>query len=481
MDYLKLLRVFHLVFQDASMKLEAMKCLVAILKCMGNWMNKQLRIPDYSVVKETRCRSPPHTNGNIDEPTEGSDAQGEASSEVSDVSTLETSDDLMRHMQEQSIYYPAIDTVVLKFMIEACWAPMLAAFSVPLDQSDDEIVIALCLEGFPHVTAGMSMKTHRDAFLTSLAKFTSLHSPADIKKKNIDAIKLEMLTLSQKLNSEAIVDFVKALCKVFMDELRSTSDPRVFSLTKIVEIACSLKTSGWMWFHLSKHALISPSSLTTTDDVNESSRDESVSSNDGSDNSRSRRLYTAISDIKCRAAIQVLLIQAIVEIYNMHRAQLSVKNSVILFDAVAIHAHKINSNGGLRQKLQELGSMTQMPHPPLPDISADLLVTRSQKWSLILSKEDLCHAVVLHCYKYIRRFFIPEELVLLLSPAFELHRCEFDQILCSDSNGVDDDDEDDVSGEDLIANMAPMKGMEYDSKESLMKAYQDYAKLQGFA
>ncbi|KAG6437134.1 hypothetical protein SASPL_102045 [Salvia splendens] len=51
-----------------------------------------------------------------------------------------------------------------------------------------------------------------------------------------------------------------------------------------------------------------------------------------------------------------------------------------------------------------------------------------------------------------------------------------------DSNGVDgDDDDDDVSGEDLIANMAPMKGMEYDSKESLMKAYQDYAKLQGFS
>lgn len=70
---------------------------------------------------------------------------------------------------------------------------MLAAFSVPLDQSDDEVVIALCLEGFHyaiHVTAVMSMKTHRDAFVTSLAKFTSLHSPADIKQKNIDAIKV---------------------------------------------------------------------------------------------------------------------------------------------------------------------------------------------------------------------------------------------------------------------------------------------------
>lgn len=44
-------------------------------------------------------------------------------------------------------------------------------------------------------------------------------------------------TRSQKLNSEAIIDFVKALCKVSMEELRSPSDPRVFSLTKIVEIA----------------------------------------------------------------------------------------------------------------------------------------------------------------------------------------------------------------------------------------------------
>lgn len=78
-------------------------------------------------------------------------------------------------------------------MVEVCWAPMLAAFSVPLDQSDDEVVISLCLEGFRHaihVTAVMSMKTHRDAFVTSLAKFTSLHSPADIKQKNIDAIKV---------------------------------------------------------------------------------------------------------------------------------------------------------------------------------------------------------------------------------------------------------------------------------------------------
>ncbi|KAL2892394.1 Brefeldin A-inhibited guanine nucleotide-exchange protein 2 [Bienertia sinuspersici] len=285
-----------------------------------------------------------------------------------DENYLESSDDLIRHMQEQfkekarkseSAYYAATDVVVLRFMVEACWAPMLAAFSVPLDQSDDEIILSLCLDGFRyaiHVTSVMSMKTHRDAFVTSLAKFTSLHSPADIKQKNIFAMKalvtiadedgnylqdawehiltcvsrfehlhllgegappdaaffglpqsdqekskqsksnilpllkkkgagkiqyaaaavrrgsydsasiggntsvtseqmnnlvsnLNMLeqvgsiemnrifTRSQKLNSEGIIDFVKALCKVSMEELQSASDPRVFSLTKIVEIA----------------------------------------------------------------------------------------------------------------------------------------------------------------------------------------------------------------------------------------------------
>lgn len=42
---------------------------------------------------------------------------------------------------------------------------------------------------------------------------------------------------SQRLNSEAIVAFVKALCKVSMSELQSPTDPRVFSLTKLVETA----------------------------------------------------------------------------------------------------------------------------------------------------------------------------------------------------------------------------------------------------
>ena len=51
---------------------------------------------------------------------------------------------------------------------------MLADFSGPLEQSDDDIVIAQCLVSFQYaipVTEAMSMKTQRDAFVTSLVKF----------------------------------------------------------------------------------------------------------------------------------------------------------------------------------------------------------------------------------------------------------------------------------------------------------------------
>ncbi|KAH9302370.1 hypothetical protein KI387_013953, partial [Taxus chinensis] len=286
---------------------------------------------------------------------------------------LQKNEELIRHMQEQfkaktgkseSIYYAATDVEILRFMLEVCWAPMLAAFSVTLGQTDDEVLTFECLQGFRYAiqaTAVMGMQTQRDAFVTSLAKFTSLHSAADIKQKNIGALKViitiadedgnylqeawehiltclsrfEQLHLlgegappdatfftvpqngsekskhplspvfhsqkrkgagqlqnaatagtmarrgsydsvgvgghasgivtpeqmnnlvsnlnileqignfemncifvhSEKLNSEAIVDFVKALCKVSIEELRSPTDPRVFSLTKIVEIA----------------------------------------------------------------------------------------------------------------------------------------------------------------------------------------------------------------------------------------------------
>ena len=91
------------------------------------------------------------------------------------------------------MFYVVADATILRFMMEACWAPMMAAFSVTLDQSDDKAATSQCLNGLRsavHLTSVMCLQTQRDAFLTSIAKFTSLHSAADMKQKNVDAVKV---------------------------------------------------------------------------------------------------------------------------------------------------------------------------------------------------------------------------------------------------------------------------------------------------
>ena len=91
------------------------------------------------------------------------------------------------------MYYAVTDVSILRFMVEVCWGPMLAAFSVTLDQSDDKVATSQCLLGFRHaihVTALMGMQTQRDAFVTSMAKFTYLHNAADMRQKNVDAVKV---------------------------------------------------------------------------------------------------------------------------------------------------------------------------------------------------------------------------------------------------------------------------------------------------
>lgn len=93
----------------------------------------------------------------------------------------------------RSVYHIVTDAAILRFMVEACWGPMLAAFSMTLDQTDDKLATSLCLQGFRyavHVTAVMGMQTQRDAFVTSMAKFTYLHNAADMKQKNVDAVKV---------------------------------------------------------------------------------------------------------------------------------------------------------------------------------------------------------------------------------------------------------------------------------------------------
>ncbi|MBA0611166.1 hypothetical protein Godav_011869, partial [Gossypium davidsonii] len=94
----------------------------------------------------------------------------------------------------------------------------------------------------------------------------------------------------------------------------------------------------------------------------------SDTSQGGSESLRTQHIYASLSEAKCRAAVQLLLIQAMMEIYNMYRTHLSAKNTLVLYEAihdVASHAHRINIDSPLQSKLQEFSPMIQMQDPPL--------------------------------------------------------------------------------------------------------------------
>jgi brefeldin A-inhibited guanine nucleotide-exchange protein len=62
-------------------------------------------------------------------------------------------------------------------MFENTWSANLAVFSVILEETDDPKLTELCIEGFKHaikISGFYSMHTERDAFVSSLSKFTQV-------------------------------------------------------------------------------------------------------------------------------------------------------------------------------------------------------------------------------------------------------------------------------------------------------------------
>ena len=89
-------------------------------------------------------------------------------------------------------------------MFENTWSANLAVFSVLLEESDDNKITDLCIEGFMHaikISGFYQMDTERDAFVSSLQKFTQIiisgNGPLrEIKEKNLECIRklLELAT-----------------------------------------------------------------------------------------------------------------------------------------------------------------------------------------------------------------------------------------------------------------------------------------------
>ncbi|KAJ9556514.1 hypothetical protein OSB04_011128 [Centaurea solstitialis] len=144
----------------------------------------------------------------------------------------------------------------------------------------------------------------------------------------------------------------------------------LFSEDKWLEVVLSIKGAANTTFPDFSFVVCKDGGFMNREDVStpRSNAESGVQLEDSDKQQSGGYLYAAIADIKCRTAVQLLLIQAITEIHSIYRLQLSVKNTIILFDAVlgvANHAHEINTNATLRSRLQELGPMTQMQDPPL--------------------------------------------------------------------------------------------------------------------
>ena len=77
-------------------------------------------------------------------------------------------------------------------MLEVAWMAFLAGLSGPLQETDDSEVVELCLDGFKNairIACYFDLELQRNAFVTTLGKFTFLNNLGEMKAKNMDAIK----------------------------------------------------------------------------------------------------------------------------------------------------------------------------------------------------------------------------------------------------------------------------------------------------
>ncbi|KAI0774114.1 Sec7-domain-containing protein [Fomes fomentarius] len=89
-------------------------------------------------------------------------------------------------------FFSASHFIHVKPMFEVAWIPFLAGLSGPLQDTDDLETVELCLEGFKaaiHIVCFFDLELERNAFVSTLAKFTFLNNLGEMKTKNMEAIK----------------------------------------------------------------------------------------------------------------------------------------------------------------------------------------------------------------------------------------------------------------------------------------------------
>lgn len=89
-------------------------------------------------------------------------------------------------------FFSASHFIHVRPMFEVAWIPFLAGLSGPLQDTDDLEIVELCLDGFKaaiHIVCFFDLELERNAFVSTLAKFTFLNNLGEMKAKNMEAIK----------------------------------------------------------------------------------------------------------------------------------------------------------------------------------------------------------------------------------------------------------------------------------------------------
>ncbi|CAI0448209.1 unnamed protein product [Linum tenue] len=102
----------------------------------------------------------------------------------------------------RGVFHTVKRVEIVRPMVEAVGWPLLATFSVIMEEGENKPRVVACMEGFKAIiciTYVLGMDTMRYAFLTSLIRFTFLHAPRDMRSKNVEALR----TLLSLCDSEA--------------------------------------------------------------------------------------------------------------------------------------------------------------------------------------------------------------------------------------------------------------------------------------
>ncbi|KAH7282739.1 hypothetical protein KP509_35G045800 [Ceratopteris richardii] len=135
---------------------------------------------------------------------------------------------------KRGVFYKAKEFELVKPMLETMGWPLLVAFSVTFEDTDNKAQVHLCMQGFRtgiHLTKILGMDTMRYALLTSLVRFTFLHCPKEMRGKNIEALRT-LLALSET-EPDALEDTWNAVLECVSRLEHITSTPAILNTVMI--------------------------------------------------------------------------------------------------------------------------------------------------------------------------------------------------------------------------------------------------------